>query len=108
MTNGGAGDGGTTPQGTTLVDPSFGERSGGYDLNEIRRTGSAIVGPFDSPATAYAWRPQPTYGRESSGSQCRCIGARRTSVREPATRPRSPHTDAGGGNGGPTTTRAIT
>lgn len=35
-----AGEGDTTPHGTTLVDRSFGERSGGYNLIEIRRTGS--------------------------------------------------------------------
>ncbi|WKU03432.1 hypothetical protein [Micromonospora sp. HUAS LYJ1] len=32
-------DGDTTPQNLTVVDRSFGERGGGYDLTEIRRTG---------------------------------------------------------------------
>ncbi|MFI9643533.1 hypothetical protein ACIG87_26360 [Micromonospora sp. NPDC051925] len=35
-----ADDAGTTPHGLTVVDRSFGERGGGYDLTEIRRTGS--------------------------------------------------------------------
>ncbi|RLK24713.1 hypothetical protein DER29_2644 [Micromonospora sp. M71_S20] len=40
MTSGSAhpGGGDATPQGTTVVDRSFGAHSAGYDLSEIRRT----------------------------------------------------------------------
>ncbi|SCF42593.1 hypothetical protein GA0070216_11594 [Micromonospora matsumotoense] len=40
MTCGGTptGDADTSPRGLTVVDRSFGERGGGYDLTEIRRT----------------------------------------------------------------------
>ncbi len=42
MTSGSAhaGEGDATPRATTVVDRSFRQHSGGYDLSEIRRTGS--------------------------------------------------------------------